>query len=131
MRARWPCNRGHIEMLKRIAGAIALSSAIIGSATVAQESEYFLVWISTEPEVTRTGAFMSVCIDSVEGIAILRELASDIRWGSGSNQTPNSAASMFPFFSTPALVTADCLEETLSEYQVMYGRDDLAVRELN
>lgn len=118
-------------MLRLLTTTVAMSSVFFLTEAIAQENEFSLVWVSSQPEVTRTGAFMSVCIDPVAGLAVLKERASDIQWGAGSTQSPKNAASMFPYFSTPALVTADCLEEMLSEYRTMFGRDDLTVKSLN
>lgn len=118
-------------MLRLITATVALSLVLFLTEAIAQENEFSLVWVSSQPEVTRTGAFMSVCIDPVAGLAVLKERANDIQWGAGSTQSPKNAASMFPYFSTPALVTADCLDEMLSMYRAMYGRDDLTVRELD
>lgn len=118
-------------MLRLITATVALSSVLFLTEALTQENAFSLVWVSSQPEVTRTGAFMSVCVDPTAGVAVLKERASDIKWGSGSVHSPRAAAEMLPYFSTPALVTADCLEEMLSNYRTMYGRDDLLVRELN
>ena len=105
-------------------------SALLSPAAVAQESSYYLTSHSNHPQSSHTGGFVTVCIEPDDGLPILKERVSDLRWGTGVSKNPRRAVEQLPYFVMPLLVTAECLEETLTAYKDMFNRDDLTVRAL-
>lgn len=96
----------------------------------AQDAGYHIVHVEKSPLGKGTGAFASVCIDQAEGLIILQQRAGEWKWGSGVNQTISYSAETLPYFSTPILITSECLQKLTAQYEKYYGRNDLVVLDL-